>query len=72
MKCGNEEMYECLQLLFHKILESGRFPMAWKAAVIVPIPKTKSDLDRVENYRGISLLNIVSKCFCGVLHKRIM
>ena len=47
LKCGNEEMFKCLQLLFNKVLEHGRFPTAWKTAVIIPIPKTRSDLDKV-------------------------
>ena len=35
----------------------------WKDAEIVPIPK-KGDLKHCDNWRGISLLDVVGKVFC--------
>lgn len=36
----------------------------WKNAVVVPIPK-KGDLQRCDNWRGISLLDVVGKSSLG-------
>ena len=45
--------------LFNKQLDSGCFPKVWKAANLVPVFKS-DDREMVENYRGISLLCIIS------------
>ena len=55
-----EEVTPSLFLLYNQSLETGEFPGAWKLANIVPIYK-KGNKDHVENYRPISLLNIISK-----------
>ena len=49
-----------LYTLFNKQLSSGCFPKMWKAANLVPVFKSGSK-EMVENYRGISLLCIISK-----------
>ena len=46
--------------LFNKQLDSGCFPKVWKAANLVPVFKS-DDREMVENYRGISLLCIISR-----------
>ena len=46
--------------LFNKQLGSGCFPKMWKVAYLVPVFKS-GDKEMVENYRGISLLCIISK-----------
>ena len=46
--------------IFNLSLTTGRFPVAWKFARIVPIPKT-GDLTNPSNYRPISILPILSK-----------
>ena len=55
-----EEVTPSLTLHYNQSLETGEFPGAWKLANIVPIYK-KGNKDHVENYRPISLLNIISK-----------
>lgn len=49
-----------LYTLFNKQLDSGCFPKVWKTANLVPVFKS-DDRELVENYRGISLLCIISK-----------
>jgi hypothetical protein len=55
-----EEIAPSLSKLFNMSLELGSFPEKWKDANIVPIHKTKSKAI-VPNYRGISLLDVLSK-----------
>ncbi len=52
----------CIPLarLFNFSLTSGVFPSPWKYANVVPVFK-KSDRQRVENYRPVSLLPTLSK-----------
>ena len=70
--CGPDEitprlLKECskslsipLCTLFNKQLDSGCFPKVWKVANLVPVFKS-DDREVVQNYRGISLLCIISK-----------
>ena len=46
------------------------FPSDWCKSVIIPLFK-KGDDKIPDNYRGISLLSIVSKVFTAVLNKRL-
>jgi len=59
-----------LTKLFNRLYDSGTFPDEWSKAVIVPLFK-KGDTSNPENYRGISLLSIVSKVFTSILNKRL-
>ena len=56
--------------LFEEVWVSGVVPKAWVDAVIVAIPK-KGDLMECNNWRGISLLDIVGKVFARILHQRL-
>ena len=49
---------------------SGIFPNKLKIANVIPIPK-QGDLSLVNNFRPISLLNIFSKIFEKLVHKRL-
>ena len=59
-----------LYKLFNRIYESGYFPIEWAKAVVVPLLK-KGDITNCDNYRGISLLSIVSKIFTAIINKRL-
>ena len=50
-----------LSLLFNLSITSGFFPSAWKASIVVPIPKTSPPSDSPSDYRPISLLSLVYK-----------
>ena len=58
-ECANS-ISSPLCTLFNKQLSSGCFPKMWKVAYLVPVFKS-GDKEMVENYRGISLLCIISK-----------
>ena len=47
--------------LFNKIFSEGRHPEQWTRSVTVPLFK-RGDNDIPNNYRGISLLSVASKC----------
>ena len=56
--------------LFNKLFESGSYPKSWTEALIQPLYK-KGDQNKPDNYRGISLLNILSKLYSSILNDRI-
>ncbi|MCB4762268.1 MAG: hypothetical protein LGB06_08460 [Sulfurovum sp.] len=51
-------------------MTKGIYPSDWAKATIVPIHK-KGDIHLVDNYRGVSLLSIVSKCYTSSLNTRL-
>ena len=65
-----EEISPSLCKLFNTLLSAGHFPSIWKDAVIVPIFKSGSK-ENVENYRGISLLSIVSNVLERCVHNHM-
>ena len=48
----------------------GSVPGDWRDAILIPIPK-KGDLSNCDNWRGISLLDIVGKAVARVLQDRL-
>ena len=59
-----------LYKLFNKILDSGIYPEDWCKAILCPIHK-KGCVTDPKNYRGISLLPVVSKVFTKILSHRL-
>ena len=70
LKLGEKEIIQFLKKYFNMLLSKGLFPIEWTKAIITPIHK-KGDFDKPDNYRGISLLSILSKVFTGVLNQRL-
>ena len=62
---------EFLSVLFNKVYESNIYPKEWSKSLIVPLHK-KGNSSNVQNYRGISLLNIISKIFSSILYGRLL
>lgn len=60
-----------LAKLFNLILSSGIYPAAWSMAVIQPLYKNKGSKTEPNNYRGIALLNSISKIFTKILNNRL-
>ena len=59
-----------LTKLFNKIMDSGEFPEAWGESILCPIFK-KGNVNDPNNYRGISLIDVLNKIFTGILNDRI-
>lgn len=73
-KLGSKILKECLRhsvsdftYLLNPCIKLGKFPMAWKRAMVVPIPKGNKKLI-VENIRPISLLPYPGKILEQILH----
>ena len=64
------QMSHHLVKLFNIIYETGVFPMEWGKAIICPMFK-RGDKNATENYRGISLLNVISKIFTKIMNNRL-
>ena len=60
-----------LVVLFNKIFDSGIFPETWSDTLILPIYKSGSRNDP-NNYRGITLLNIMYKIFSNIINERLI
>lgn len=57
--------------IFNRCLSVGSFPVAWKVAYLVLLPKPGKPLELPSAYRPICLLNIVGKVFERVLANRL-
>ena len=66
LKQTSDQIAYPLKIIFHKSLEYGQLPQAWKQAEIRPIFKS-GDRSNPSNYRPISLTSIV----CKVMEKFI-
>ena len=70
----NEMLKLCSQIvspylvsIFNGIFDTGNFQERLCKAIIIPLYKS-GDLNKVNNYRGISLLSDLSKVFTGILN----
>ncbi len=64
---------QCLTILvdlWNKSLDSGSIPLQWCKVAIVPVPKS-GDQKHVNNYRGITLLPVITKILFTILASRI-
>lgn len=66
------EFDDTLVHMFNLILCSGKYPDAWRLAVMIPLLKGISlDASLPTNYRGITLLSSLSKLFANIIEKRL-
>lgn len=71
LKLVDSSALRFLTKLFNVLFDRGVYPDEWSKAIIVPIYK-KGDADQTDNYRGVSLLSLLSKCYTAVLNKRLV
>jgi len=71
LKMSSDFSISFMTKLFNVLFNEGIYPQEWSEAIIMPIFK-KGDKTKTDNYRGISLLSIMSKCYTSVLNKRLM
>ena len=67
---GGQELRDRLKSLLQRVWREGTVVEDWKHAELVPIPK-KGDLKHCDNWRGISLLDVVGKVFARVVQERL-
>ena len=70
LKEASAQLCKPLSKLFNNSLTSGKFPESWKEANVTPIYK-KDDPSLVNNYRPISLLNILGKVMERCVFKHV-
>ena len=70
LKNGKQFLMGFLLTLFNGILNVGYYPILWTEALVFMLFK-KGNATDTNNYRSISLLNIISKVFTSVLQKRL-
>ena len=70
LKNSQETVVPFLTSRFNHLFNNGLFPEQSSKALLVPIHK-KGSINDPDNYRGISLLNILSKYYIYVLNKRL-
>lgn len=59
-----------LLTLYNKMYSTGTYPQSWGNGIIAPIYK-KGDPNNAENYRGITLINILAKIYSQILLNRL-
>ena len=70
-KLGESKLVPLLNKLYNGIMQTEIFPKDWSKAIIFPLHK-KGDKELTDNYRGISLLDIVGKIFTKILNARLV
>ena len=69
LKASGEPLNIRLVSLFLDVWCTSSAPKEWVDATLVPVPK-KGDLSKCDNWRGISLLDVVGKVLASVIQSR--
>ena len=69
LKICADSILKPLELIFKSYVESGKFPIEWKKANVVPVHK-KNNKQLIENYRPMSLLPVCGKILEGIIYKK--
>ena len=70
IKTAEHEITPYLTKYFNILFVSAKFPLEWSKAIIIPLHK-KGDVNDPGNYRGISLLSILSKVYTHIINSRL-
>lgn len=62
---------EILTILFNKLYNLSYFPIKWKHAKVIPIPKPGKNHKNPDNYRPISLLSSIGKIYEKLISEKI-
>lgn len=71
LKCCFQSISVFLLTLFNAMFLLSFYPIQWTNSIVFMLFK-KGDDTNPNNYRSISLLNVLSKLFTGLLHNRLM
>jgi hypothetical protein len=70
-KLSKDIIVPVLTKLYNYILSSGNIPTSWCKSIITLIPKKSDDLENINNWRPISLVNTDAKMFMKILANRL-
>ena len=65
-KSASDPLMNLLVSLYNQVLKTGQYPSEWCMGLIKPIHKRGEKKDP-NNYRGITLLNVMGKIFSAVI-----
>src|SRR6185295_16498183 len=71
-KLDSPPLLTAVTALFNAVLRVGHWPSRWGVGDVAPIPKAGGDRRSAGDYRGISLLAVLSKVLEAVLNARLM
>ena len=66
LRADMEDIASRLARCYNRLCESEKWPQVWKKGLIVKIFK-KGDLLDCNNWRGVTLLPVISKIFCRMM-----
>ena len=67
---GGPYLWDRVLKIMEQMWEDGKVVKDWQDALVVPIPK-KGDLRKCDNWRGISLLDVVGKIMARIVKERL-
>lgn len=70
LKAGRCILIRKLLALFTQVWEQEIVPEDWRCGTVIPLHK-KGDKLNLDNYRGITLMDVVGKVFSGIVRNRI-
>ena len=70
-KCSYDILSPLIVKLFNFVFLNGAYPNSWSEGLVTPIHK-KGDIDILNNYTGITLINALSKIYSHLLNNRIL
>ena len=70
IKTAFERLVAQVTFMYNLSFEKACFPMNWKKALVIPIPK-QGNLTKVQNYRPISLLPLPGKVLEKLVHQQL-
>lgn len=70
IKYGGNELCGELCDLFYIIVKHNDIPQSWRDSWLIPIHK-KGDKNKPDNYRGITLMNSITKLFTSVILEKL-
>jgi hypothetical protein len=70
LKHGAMYILSYIRKLFNRIFQSGEFPEQWTTTLLIPI-HIKGPKDDPDDFRGISLIDVLSKLYIYIVNKRL-
>lgn len=67
---GNDKLVERITRILNRVWKGEKMPDRWRLGVISPIYK-KGDKHNVNNYRGVTLLDVTYKIYATILNEKL-
>ena len=67
-----DEQLALLLAILNSIWTTGRYPISWSDAIVVPIPKPGKDHSKAVNYRPIAMTSCIAKTMERMVNNRLV